>query len=1653
MTRSICALVVLLVLMFSSTVESQFGDPVPRRPQEMDGIVNMLTGGLYFPEPDLAVSSRGLGINFTRYYNSRGVYPSRTGPSYMGYRWRNSYQWDVQFSGSRSGYVRVWKDGQIVSERRPFKVTIIIGSGTKEGFTASGPNLNSDGWESRAIFTPESGVRASLMLEQSGTNWAYIYTTRSGIRYKLDKPIATSDKYVLTEITDRNGNIVRLHYEAAPEARASRSYHPRLVAVEDSLGRILKFSYDFSVDDVALPRYITKIEFGAGTPQVLTSVYNTVEYRYTRYQKGHTWRRLGYSDHLSAVVYQLGTGDPRGIELVTQYEYSRSETENFRDFGYLSAIVAPLGYRTEVSITEYQVRHVRVRDVPEPDETEGAIVFDRRYSGRRYTYSSGDSTRTNRSAYTENPSRANTQQARHKYYYIYYQGYGNIARVADSNTGTGWVRSQSDWSYTSNRNVMIASYGVRYNSTPKWRYKLYYEGENPTHNSRMGNATKWEQIDPADSRNVFRQWEADYETTYNRPIWQIDPMGHRTEFSYDDKGNLTEQRSKADTGIQPHAVDHDIVTTHEYDAYGNQIKTTFMPGTAQEKVVETVYESTHNAYPIRSKTTVTVDGADHIIQTRSEWDVDRGLKTADIDAQGRRTEYAYWQDRRLKYTRRVADDVYTIPTYDKHGNVIQTQVRQTNWQTGTLVSQAKMEYDAMNRVVKAHSFNAGNWATPYATTESMYDVFGDVSQTKDPRGLITGYTRDLIGRVTKQTLPDGDWVETRYNVMSQVTKGWTSQDGSESDPAVSNTYDNLNRVSQVSYKTGESVGYTYDNANNTLTQTTNDGSETYTYTFTHDQLNRVITQDNGLLGYMTIYEYDDASMRTRMFIEPSAGGAKVYDASYTYDEASRLLSVTDALTDKSASYAYFDIGALKTGTNPNGITTHRTLDTLNRLDLLEYKTDATTVLSSLDYSYDVKSNVTELARDDTGAGGTDKTFIFCYDNLSRLTKANYGDEMVMYTYDTSGNRLAQISSIDGTTAYTIAADSNQLTYRSLVPEDSDFSTMSYTYDAEGKLTQRSEGTDSDAFTYGFGSQLKRIQKTRNNAVTQTISYAYDGGGRRVKVTDSDGTRYFLYGGLMPVLELDANKKITASYLYGADGVVYRRKHDAVAYWHFDEGQCSVAHDIDGYNHGSLGYCSDGSLTWSDENGGSLLFDGEDGALIVLDSDALDLVGNALTISCWVKRASVTSNGYLVKKSNASNGYELRITDSGALQFDLLFDGATKTVTSGTTIPQDEWKHVAARYDGSELRVFIGGAKESESTTATESLSATLEALWMGYYGSLRFHGYLDEVSIYDRALSDAEITALANNRVGRYEYHHANALGSNIILTDDHKNVVARYEYDVFGAVRSEVGTGDTPRKFTGKEYDSDVKLYYCSRRYYDPYIGRFTQRDPAGVGINWYAYAYNNPMKYTDPTGKVPVQDQAGNVDGFMADFFPQSVVPPELSDFGTRIGLDGHHPNNEEVYGKFKNAEGTENRYIHTETYGWIDMKHFMAAAAVAAKHRQYTGDRTMAYLVSIHMGEAVEIAQWLRGGDYANSAFSYEDLPSNKAGATFGAYDYDPSKPLGPQIKDFLDNAKPTADPKKVTNYEFLAPSEGAVNDSHIHRHLLYTPFNLDKLKPTN
>ncbi|MEP7305930.1 MAG: RHS repeat-associated core domain-containing protein [Acidobacteriota bacterium] len=111
------------------------------------------------------------------------------------------------------------------------------------------------------------------------------------------------------------------------------------------------------------------------------------------------------------------------------------------------------------------------------------------------------------------------------------------------------------------------------------------------------------------------------------------------------------------------------------------------------------------------------------------------------------------------------------------------------------------------------------------------------------------------------------------------------------------------------------------------------------------------------------------------------------------------------------------------------------------------------------------------------------------------------------------------------------------------------------------------------------------------------------------------------------------------------------------------------------------------------------------------------------------------------------------------------------------------------------------------------------------------------------------------------QYYHLDAVGSVRMITDQNGAVVAYHDYLPFGIetpTPTPTPTVADPRAFAGKERDQETGLDYFGARYYASQTGRFTTVDPGHVGGNildsqsWngYAYARNNPLKFTDPTG-----------------------------------------------------------------------------------------------------------------------------------------------------------------------------------------------------------
>jgi RHS repeat-associated protein len=106
---------------------------------------------------------------------------------------------------------------------------------------------------------------------------------------------------------------------------------------------------------------------------------------------------------------------------------------------------------------------------------------------------------------------------------------------------------------------------------------------------------------------------------------------------------------------------------------------------------------------------------------------------------------------------------------------------------------------------------------------------------------------------------------------------------------------------------------------------------------------------------------------------------------------------------------------------------------------------------------------------------------------------------------------------------------------------------------------------------------------------------------------------------------------------------------------------------------------------------------------------------------------------------------------------------------------------------------------------------------------------------------------------GTTQFYHQDGIGSVVGVTNQSGVTDGTVRYDAWG--NKIPLTGTIPQYgYTGREPD-DTGLVYYRARYYDPSIGRFTQKDPIGMngGLNLYAYVRGNPVNFNDPLGLSP--------------------------------------------------------------------------------------------------------------------------------------------------------------------------------------------------------
>jgi Concanavalin A-like lectin/glucanases superfamily len=183
--------------------------------------------------------------------------------------------------------------------------------------------------------------------------------------------------------------------------------------------------------------------------------------------------------------------------------------------------------------------------------------------------------------------------------------------------------------------------------------------------------------------------------------------------------------------------------------------------------------------------------------------------------------------------------------------------------------------------------------------------------------------------------------------------------------------------------------------------------------------------------------------------------------------------------------------------------------------------------------------------------------------------------------------------------------------------------------------------------------------------------------------------------------------------------------------------------IDASGNGNHGTIKEATRSPSGYYGYAMKFDGINDLLTVNDSSSLDL-SSGLTFEAWVNPAVVMNNWktVLIKEQPGDEVYSLYANGGSNIPTTgVTVNGNVGSLKGGASLTPNKWSHLAATYDGKVQRLFVDG-KEVSSRPQTGSIQQSNNALQIGgstVWGAY-FSGLIDEVRIYNRALSSTEIS-------------------------------------------------------------------------------------------------------------------------------------------------------------------------------------------------------------------------------------------------------------------------------------------------------------------------
>ncbi|TMR97992.1 LamG-like jellyroll fold domain-containing protein [Nonomuraea basaltis] len=940
---------------------------------------------------------------------------------------------------------------------------------------------------------------------------------------------------------------------------------------------------------------------------------------------------------------------------------------------------------------------------------------------------------------------------------------------------------------------------------------------------------------------------------------------------YDPAGNLVEQTTGG--GLTTTVFDYDAAsrltaqildpgalartTAFAYDANGNVTQSTLTAaGTSRTETTSYAYNKLNQT----TKETIE-NGAQDLVSTTG-YD-DRGLIVSTTDPRGNAdgaNAVDYTATLRYDILDRLVETIAPQVQVDKNGttgqarpaakvgyDTVGNQTHQSDAEGRTVVS----TFDKAGRLTSsiAPQYTPPGGSAITSTVRHAYDAAGQRKNTTDPRGYVTTFDYDQLGRQVRVTdpAPDGQnagtWV-TEYDLAGEKLAG-VDPTGARSQA----TYDDLGRqitATQIERKPATAAYTTameYDDAGRLVKQTAPGNKVT---SFTVNAASEV-TATTDPAPSTTTMAYDLAGRLVKT--TDANGNATVAE----YDLAGRKIATKDLNATgtvlRTFGYGYDAVGNPISATSPEGHVTKQTFDALGRpTSLIEPVSASEWITTS--FGYDATSARTRLTDGRGNATWTGYNSLGLVETVTEpITSAHPdpADRTWTHLYDAAGNQVATVqpggvridrafnhlgrvtkeTGVGGgaasaertlgydpagrpTTAGDLTVDYND---RGLPLKVSRGTTQetAYAYDALGNPTQRIDAAGTATFTYDTANRLA----TATDPVTgRTLTYGYDPASRLKTVSATSGqagTQSFDY---------DAMYRLTGHTLKNGSGTQLAK---IIYGWDKDDNLTTKT---------TTGTAGAGTNTYAYDHAGRLT--------------SWTAPGGATTAYEWDAAGNRTRAG------NATFTYDERNRLTSG-------DGTDYSYTPRGTLASQTKNSTTTQYTFDAFDRLIADSDSLYSYDALDRVTS-------------RIRGTAKQSFAYSGLGNDLAAIAGSGGAVqARYARDPAGALlglqegtsAAVAALSDLHGDLVATFTsslqtsaaYDPFGTVTAQTGA-KTQLGYQGEYTDPDTGKVNMHARWYQPGSGTFTSRDTAtltpnpSVQANRYTYANASPLTGTDPTG-----------------------------------------------------------------------------------------------------------------------------------------------------------------------------------------------------------